>query len=127
MAQGVARIAAAFYPKPVIVRFSDFKSNEYANLTGDIQFEPIENNPMIGYRGASRYYSESYKDAFALECKAIKKARETMGLDNIKVMVPFCRTPKEGKLVLNQMAKNGLIKGKNIKYQFTSVQKNLRI
>ena len=113
LAQGVATIAAAFYPKPVILRFSDFKSNEYANLIGGKEFEPKEDNPMIGWRGASRYYSENYRDAFALECKAIKKVRKEMGLANLIVMVPFCRTVEEGKRVLAEMKKNGLERGKN--------------
>jgi pyruvate,water dikinase len=113
LAEGVSTIAAAFYPKDVIVRLSDFKSNEYANLTGGKNFEPVEDNPMIGWRGASRYYSEKYKKAFALECKALKKVRDTMGLDNVKVMVPFCRTVDEGKKVINEMEKNGLKQGKN--------------
>lgn len=112
LAQGVATIAAAFYPKDVIVRMSDFKSNEYANLIGGHMFEPLEHNPMIGWRGASRYYSE-YKDAFALECKAMKKVRGEMGLTNVKLMIPFCRTVEEGKLVLKEMKKNGLKRGKN--------------
>ncbi len=108
LAQGVATIAAAFYPKDVIVRLSDFKSNEYANLIGGEGFEPKEDNPMIGWRGASRYYDPKYKDAFALECKAMKKVREEMGLTNLKLMVPFCRTVEEGEKVLAEMKKNGL-------------------
>ncbi|MEA2037770.1 MAG: phosphoenolpyruvate synthase [Nanoarchaeota archaeon] len=112
LAQGVATIAAAFYPKDVIVRMSDFKSNEYANLIGGKLFEPTEHNPMIGWRGASRYYSD-YKDAFALECKAMIKVREVMGLNNVKLMIPFCRTVEEGKKVLKEMEKNGLKRGKN--------------
>lgn len=111
LSQGIATIAATFYPKEVIVRLSDFKTNEYANLIGGAQFEPKEENPMLGFRGASRYYSELYKDGFALECSAIKKAREEMGLTNLKVMVPFCRTVKEGKKVLAIMEKNGLKRG----------------
>jgi len=113
LAYGVSMIAAAFYPKDVIVRMSDFKSNEYANLIGGHAFEPIENNPMIGWRGASRYYSADYKGAFALECKAMKKARDKMGLKNVKLMIPFCRTVEEGKRVLREMEKNGLKRGKN--------------
>ncbi len=113
LAQGVAMIGAAFWPKDVIVRFSDFKSNEYANLLGGRTFEPDEENPMLGWRGASRYYSEGYKDAFALECEAIKRVRETFGLRNVKVMIPMCRTPEEGKKVLAVMAKNGLMRGKH--------------
>ena len=113
LARGIARIAAGFYPNPVIVRFSDFKSNEYANLIGGTLFEPKENNPMIGWRGASRYYDEKYKEAFGLECKAIKKVREEMGLKNVKVMVPFCRTPEEGKKVIEVMEEFGLKRGEN--------------
>jgi pyruvate, water dikinase len=113
LAEGIGTIAAAFYPREVIVRLSDFKTNEYANLLGGKQFEPTEENPMLGFRGASRYYSEHYRDGFALECKALKEIRETMGLTNVKVMVPFCRTPEEGKRVVAEMAANGLIQGKN--------------
>jgi pyruvate, water dikinase len=113
LAQGIARIAAAFYPKPVIVRMSDFKSNEYANLLGGKQFEPNEENPMLGWRGAARYYDEGYKAAFALECQAIKRVRDEMGLTNVIPMIPFCRTPDEGRLVLAEMAKNGLKQGVN--------------
>lgn len=113
LAQGIGRIAAAFYPKPVIVRMSDFKSNEYANLLGGRQFEPEEENPMLGWRGAARYYDKGYKDAFALECQAIKRVRDEMGLTNVIPMIPFCRTPDEGRLVLAEMAKNGLKQGDN--------------
>ncbi|PIG91096.1 phosphoenolpyruvate synthase [Gloeocapsopsis sp. IPPAS B-1203] len=113
LAQGVATIAAAFYPKPVVVRLSDFKSNEYANLLGGRDFEPQEENPMIGWRGASRYYSDRYHEGFALECQAIKKVREEMGLTNVILMVPFCRTPDEGRQVLAEMAKHGLVQGEN--------------
>ncbi|HYX18349.1 MAG TPA: phosphoenolpyruvate synthase [Nostoc sp.] len=113
LAQGIARIAAAFYPKPVIVRMSDFKSNEYANLLGGRQFEPHEENPMLGWRGAARYYDEGYREAFALECDAIKRVRQEMGLTNVIPMIPFCRTPDEGRLVLAEMAKNGLKQGVN--------------
>lgn len=113
LAQGVGTIAAAFYPKPVVVRLSDFKSNEYANLLGGEPFEPVEENPMIGWRGASRYYSERYRDGFALECRAMKKVRDEMGLTNVILMVPFCRTPKEGEAVLAEMAKHGLVRGEN--------------
>ena len=112
LAEGVAKLAAAFYPKDVILRFSDFKTNEYANLIGGKEYEPHEDNPMIGWRGSSRYYSE-YKDAFALECIAIKKVRNEMGLTNLKVMVPFCRTIGEAEKVLAEMAKNGLKRGEN--------------
>jgi len=113
LAEGIARIAAAFYPKDVILRFSDFKTNEYANLIGGKYFEPEEDNPMIGWRGASRYYDPNYEKAFALECEAIKRVREKMGLNNLKVMVPFCRTVEEGKKVLAVMKKYGLERGKN--------------
>jgi pyruvate,water dikinase len=113
LAEGIATIAGAFYPKDVIVRLSDFKSNEYANLLGGKQFEPVEENPMIGFRGASRYYDERYKDGFALECLALRSVRKEMGLNNVKVMVPFCRTPEEGKLVIAEMAKHGLIQGED--------------
>jgi pyruvate,water dikinase len=113
LSYGIAKIAAAFYPKPVIVRFSDFKSNEYANLIGGKYFEPEEENPMIGFRGASRYYSEFFKPAFGLECKAILRVRNKMGLKNVIVMVPFCRTPEEAKKVLEVMEEYGLKKGEN--------------
>jgi len=113
LASGVAKIAAAFWPNDVIVRLSDFKSNEYAGLIGGGLYEPTESNPMIGWRGASRYYDSKYKDAFGLECQAIKKARDEMGLRNIKVMIPFCRTPEEGKRVIETMAEFGLIQGEN--------------
>ena len=113
LAQGISTIAAAFYPKPVIVRMSDFKSNEYANLLGGRQFEPHEENPMIGWRGASRYYDERYRDGFALECQAMKQVRNDMGLTNVILMIPFCRTPQEGKDVLAEMAKHGLVRGDN--------------
>ncbi len=113
LSQGVAIIAAAFYPKPVIVRLSDFKSNEYANLIGGKEFEPVEANPMIGWRGASRYYDPAYEAAFALECAALKRVRNEMGLTNLKVMVPMCRTVEEGQQVLNLMDKYGLKQGKN--------------
>jgi len=113
LARGVAMIGSAFYPKDVIVRMSDFKSNEYANLIGGHLYEPEEDNPMIGWRGASRYYKPGYRDAFALECKAMKKVRDEMGLTNVKLMIPFCRTVEEGKKVLAEMAKYGLKKGKN--------------
>jgi pyruvate, water dikinase len=113
LAAGVAQIAAAFYPRPVIVRFSDFKTNEYAGLLGGKDFEPVESNPMIGFRGASRYYDEHYREAFALECAAIWRVREEMGLTNVKVMIPFCRTLEEGRLVLHELAQNGLIRGQH--------------
>jgi pyruvate,water dikinase len=111
LARGIAMIAAAFYPKDVIVRMSDFKSNEYANLLGGKPFEPKEENPMIGWRGASRYTDPNYREAFALECRALKMVREEMGLTNVIPMIPFCRTPEEGMRVLEEMAKNGLERG----------------
>ena len=113
LARGIATIAAAFYPKPVIVRMSDFKSNEYANLLGGKQFEPTEENPMLGWRGASRYYDPNYRPAFALECQAFKRVRDDMGLNNVIPMIPFCRTPDEGRKVLAEMAQHGLVKGEN--------------
>ncbi len=111
LSQGIATIAAAFYPREVVVRLSDFKSNEYANLLGGKEFELTEENPMLGFRGASRYYHERYRDGFALECKAIKIVREEMGLTNVSVMVPFCRTVGEGKKVLQAMSEHGLTRG----------------
>jgi pyruvate,water dikinase len=111
LASGVAQIGAAFYPRPVIVRFSDFKTNEYAGLLGGKPFEPVEDNPMIGFRGASRYYDDRYREAFALECQAIKRVRGDMGLTNVKVMIPFCRTLTEGKRVVAEMAASGLRRG----------------
>ena len=113
LAMGIAKIAAGFYPNEVIVRFSDFKTNEYANLIGGYRYEPEESNPMIGWRGASRYYDEKFKPAFGLECQAIKKVRGEMGLTNVKVMVPFCRTPEEGRQVIKTMDEFGLRQGKN--------------
>ena len=113
LAQGIARITAAFYPKKVILRLSDFKSNEYANLVGGKEYEPVESNPMIGWRGASRYYQGNYVAGFALECQAIKKVREDFGLTNLELMIPFCRTIDEAKKVFAEMKKNGLEKGKN--------------
>jgi pyruvate,water dikinase len=113
LAEAVSIVAAAFYPKDVIVRMSDFKSNEYANLIGGKYFEPDEENPMIGFRGASRYYSDFYRKGFALECEAMKKVRNEMGLTNVKLMIPFCRTIEEGKNVLVEMEKNGLVQGIN--------------
>lgn len=112
LAQGVAMIAAAFYPRDVIVRLSDFKTNEYANLVGGRKYEPAEENPMLGFRGASRYYDERFRDGFALECRAMKKVRDEMGLVNVKLMVPFCRTVEEGRKVLAEMEKHGLARGK---------------
>jgi pyruvate,water dikinase len=108
LASGIAKIGAAFWPRPVIVRFSDFKTNEYRTLIGGELFEPEESNPMIGWRGASRYYSPNFEEAFGLEVKAIKKVREEIGLDNVDVMVPFCRTPEEGEKVVKLIEKYGL-------------------
>ncbi|MBP0029467.1 phosphoenolpyruvate synthase [Roseofilum sp. Guam] len=113
LAHGIGMIAAAFYPNPVIVRMSDFKSNEYANLLGGRQFEPKEENPMIGWRGASRYYDPNYREAYGLECKALKRVRDEMGLTNVIPMIPFCRTPDEGRKVLAEMESNGLKRGEN--------------
>ena len=113
LAEGIAMIGAAFSPNDVIIRFSDFKTNEYANLIGGTQFEPVENNPMIGWRGASRYYSEGYREAFVLECKALKKVRDEMGLTNIKAMIPFCRDLTEARKVLSIMKHAGLVQGEN--------------
>lgn len=113
LACAVGMMAAAFYPRPIIVRFSDFKSNEYYDLVGGSYFEPIEENPMIGFRGASRYYHERYKDAFALECQAMKIVREKMGLTNVKLMIPFVRTLKEAESVITEMHNNGLERGVN--------------
>jgi pyruvate,water dikinase len=111
LAEGVAMIGAAFWPKDVIVRMSDFKTNEYAGLLGGAAFEPKEDNPMIGFRGASRYYDARYRDGFALECRAMRKVRENMGLENVKLMIPFCRTVEEGRRVIAEMAAHGLIQG----------------
>ncbi|MBU0674578.1 MAG: phosphoenolpyruvate synthase [Proteobacteria bacterium] len=113
LAEGVGRIGAGFYPKDVIVRLSDFKSNEYANLVGGKYYEPVESNPMIGWRGASRYYDPKYKLAFEMECKALLKVRNEMGLTNVKLMVPFCRTPEEGRKVIEVMREFGLVQGEN--------------
>ena len=113
LAYGLGRIASTFYPNEIIVRFSDFKSNEYCNLLGGKYFEPHEENPMIGWRGASRYYSKNYKEAFGLECKAIKYLREIIGLDNVVVMIPFCRTVKECIQVQETMKEFGLERGVN--------------
>lgn len=112
LSEGIGVIGAAFWPNEVIVRFSDFKSNEYANLIGGEAYEPKEDNPMIGWRGASRYY-KGYSEGFGLECRAIKKVRDEFGLKNVSVMIPFCRTVEEGKKVLQEMAKNGLKRGKD--------------
>jgi pyruvate, water dikinase len=113
LAQGVGTLAAAFYPKPVILRFSDFKTNEYAHLLGGESFEPREENPMLGWRGASRYYHPDYKEGFMLELRAVKRVRETFGLKNLKVMVPFCRSPEEGRRVLEVMREGGLVRGED--------------
>lgn len=113
LSRGLSRIAAALHPRPVIVRMSDFKTNEYAGLIGGAQFEPSEENPMIGFRGASRYYSPRYREGFALECRAIKRLREEMGFDNVIVMIPFCRSTREADRVLEVMAENGLKRGRN--------------
>jgi len=113
LAHGIGTIAAAFYPKSVVVRMSDFKSNEYANLLGGRAFEPTEENPMIGWRGASRYYDPKYREAYGLECQALKRVRDDMGLTNVIPMIPFCRTPEEGRKVLAEMEKHGLKRGEN--------------
>jgi pyruvate,water dikinase len=113
LSEGISTIAAAFYPKPVIIRTSDFKSNEYRNMPGGLEHEAVEENPMIGFRGASRYYDESYKEAFEWECEALKRVRDDMGLTNIKIMLPFVRTPDEGKKVIEIMNSQGLTQGQN--------------
>ena len=113
LAEGVAMIGAAFYPNDVIVRMSDFKTNEYANLIGGRKYEPVEENPMIGFRGASRYYDPRYRAGFALECRAMKKVRSEMGLTNVKLMIPFCRTVEEGRRVIDEMARHGLKRGED--------------
>jgi pyruvate,water dikinase len=113
LAAGIATIAAAFYPKDVILRTSDFKTNEYAHLIGGAGFEPVEENPMLGFRGASRYYNPLYKEGFRLECAAIRKVREEMGLTNVKVMIPFCRTVEEGRKVIALMEEYGLRRDDN--------------
>jgi pyruvate,water dikinase len=113
LCEGIGTIAAAFAPEPVIVRLSDFKSNEYANLIGGRQYEPSEENPMLGFRGASRYVDETFRPCFELECRALKRVREQMGLTNVWVMVPFVRTVKEGAQVVELLAANGLRRGEN--------------
>src|SRR5918997_5158966 len=113
LAEGIGRIAAAFYPKPVIVRMSDFKSNEYARLIGGQGFEPEEENPMLGFRGASRYYDDRYLEGFRLECMALRRVREEMGLVNVKAMIPFCRTVEEAEKVINLMRDYGLKQGEH--------------
>ena len=110
---GIGQFCAAFYPRPVIVRFSDFKSNEYAHLLGGRSFETPEENPMLGFRGASRYYDDRYRDGFVLECKALKRVRDVIGFSNVIIMVPFCRTPQEADRVLEVMAANGLGRGES--------------
>jgi pyruvate,water dikinase len=113
IAEGVATLAAAFWPKPVIVRLSDFKSNEYSNLMGGKRYEPTEENPMLGFRGASRYVAESFRDCFELECRAMRQVREDMGLTNVELMIPFVRTVEEGARVVELLAQNGLRRGEN--------------
>jgi pyruvate,water dikinase len=111
VALGVGTLAAAFWPRPVILRFSDFKTNEYAGLVGGAGFEPHEPNPMLGWRGASRYYDPNYRDGFELEVRAVKRVREEFGFTNLLVMIPFCRTPEEGRRVVDVMAESGLVQG----------------
>ena len=113
LVEGIASLGAAFFPKPVIVRLSDFKSNEYVNLIGGEQFEPDEENPMLGFRGASRYVSDSFAACFELECVALKRVRDDMGLTNIEIMVPFVRTLSEARQVIDLLGKNGLKRGEN--------------
>jgi pyruvate,water dikinase len=113
LVEGIASIGAAFSPKKVIVRMSDFKSNEYSNLVGGDQYEPHEENPMLGFRGASRYISEDFRDCFALECEAIKRVRNKMGLTNVEIMIPFIRTVDEGKQVIELLREEGLVQGEN--------------
>jgi pyruvate,water dikinase len=126
LAEGIAKIAAAFWPRDVILRFSDFKTNEYAGLLGGNLYEPKEENPMLGWRGASRYYDLKYKSAFALECQAVKKVREEFGLDNLIVMIPFCRTPEEGEKVIEVMGKYGLKKAQSSKRKVQSYSPKLK-
>src|SRR5690606_25955908 len=113
LVEGVSTLAAAFWPKKVIVRMSDFKSNEYANLIGGKLYEPSEENPMLGFRGASRYVSDNFRDCFELECRALKRVRDEMGLTNVKIMIPFVRTTKEAAEVVEILAKNGFKRGEN--------------
>lgn len=129
LASGIAIIASAFYPHEVLLRFSDFKSNEYAGLIGGKQFEPKEENPMIGFRGASRYTDPQFSRAFDLECQAVKKVRSEMGLYNLQVMVRFCRTPQEGAEVLREIGKNGLVhdKKKNMNEGQKELDENLHV
>jgi pyruvate,water dikinase len=112
-AEGIATIAAAFYPKPVIVRMSDFKSNEYKKLIGGSRYEPDEENPMLGFRGASRYISEDFAEAFAMECEAMKRVRNDMGLTNVEIMIPFVRTVKQAEKVIGLLGQHGLKRGEN--------------
>lgn len=114
LSTGLARLAAVAFPKPIIIRLSDFKTNEYAGLCGGTQFEPQEENPMIGFRGASRYHSPRYRDGFVLECRAIKRLRENMGFRNVALMIPFCRSLQEAEKVLETMAENGLKRGNGL-------------
>jgi pyruvate,water dikinase len=128
LAQGISTIAAAFYPRPVIVRFSDFKSNEYRNLVGGSYFEPREENPMLGLRGASRYYSSWYEPAFAAECAALKKVRDIMGFHNVKLMIPFVRTVAEAQQVLDRMMQNGLKRNNDLAvYMMCEVPSNVML
>lgn len=113
LSEGIATLAAAFWPKRVIVRLSDFKSNEYANLVGGSRYEPHEENPMLGFRGAGRYVSDDFKDCFALECEAVKRVRNLMGLTNVEIMIPFVRTVEQAKAVVDQLAHEGLKRGEN--------------
>src|SRR5690606_1023364 len=113
LAEGVATLGAAFYPKPVIVRLSDFKSNEYRKLIGGSRYEPEEENPMLGFRGASRYISEEFAECFRMECEALKKVRDEMGLTNVEIMVPFVRTVDQARRVVELLAANGLKRGEN--------------
>jgi len=125
LSRGIAKIACSQYPHPVIVRMSDFKTNEYANLIGGDVFEPKEENPMLGFRGASRYYSPKYRDGFDLECAAIKRVREVIGLDNVLIMVPFCRTLEEAKLVLDVLKENGLSRDQLQIYVMAEIPSNI--
>ena len=113
LTEGIATLGAAFYPKRVIVRLSDFKSNEYANLVGGERYEPEEENPMLGFRGAGRYVSDSFRDCFALECEAVKRVRNDMGLTNVEIMIPFVRTVDQAKAVVDELARQGLKRGEN--------------
>jgi pyruvate,water dikinase len=113
LTEGIATLGAAFFPKPVIVRMSDFKSNEYSSLTGGQQYEPKEENPMLGFRGASRYVAEEFRDCFELECRALKKARNEIGLTNLEIMIPFVRTLTEAQRVVELLKENGLKRGEN--------------